>query len=394
MAFVMLDNKNWCKGVYHDGELHFSELPSDLSKTWRFSKPLEDEDVEYAYLYCGGKGIDEVCPEGLRESWESAFRKLTAYHKSFVHAKINLAENCFFDLVPQQFLKDFCKVKSQIIDSVIEQFPKPKNYDFLLELDKLTQDISEQKINLNMDSLKREMHDVRARALAKKLNKVKPYVNYNIFGTKTGRLTTNKESFPILNLDSKYKNIVRPNNEAFVELDYNSAELRVLLSLAGQTQPKEDIHSWNAKKFNLTREEAKKEIFAWLYGSTKIDSSKYESFFNLEKIKKSFFDGKNVCNIYDRKIKSDEFHCLNHIIQSTTNDMFLRQVILINKIFKSKKSFIAFTVHDSVVIDLAKEDKELLTNVIRQFGETDLGHFPVNVSIGKDYGTLRKIQCL
>lgn len=391
MAFIVLDNKNWCKGIYQDGDLHFSEIPNGMKRTWRYAPFLENKDIQYASIYSSGKSIDQVCPDHLKEKWNKAAAKLKAYHNSFVHAKINLKENCFFDLVPHQFLKDFCEVKSQIIEHVIDTHKKPENHDFLLEMDKFTQHLSERKLNIDLSNLKKEVHNARARTLVKRLASSKPYIDYNIFGSKTGRLTTNKNSFPILNLDSNYRSILKPTNDIFVELDYNSAELRVLLSLAGQEQPAEDIHSWNAKKFSLTREEAKKEVFAWLYGSSKIDSSKYEQFFNPDKIKKLYYDGEYVKNIYGRKIKSDDFHSLNYIIQSTTSDMVLEQTIGINKKFKNKKSFIAFMVHDSVVIDLAKDERELLNNIIESFSKTRLGQFPANVSIGKNYGTLRKI---
>ena len=112
------------------------------------------------------------------------------------------------------------------------------------------------------------MSEYKTRQFFKKINNVSPYVDYNIFGTKTGRLSTKKGSFPILTMDKRYRSSVKPNNDWFVELDYNAAELRVLLALAGKEQPDEDIHDWNVKNVYrnlLTRDEAKTRIFAWLY---------------------------------------------------------------------------------------------------------------------------------
>jgi len=391
LPFVTLDNKNWCKGIYHKGSLEFGEIPETISRTWRYAPYLEGKNIEYAALYAQGKTLDEVCPPSLQEEWQKQTKRLNAYHKSFVHAKVNLNDNCFFDLVPYQFLKDFCEVKCKIIDQVIESKTKPENYDFLLELDKFSSQIADQELNVHVEKLKDSLYDVRARNLYNKILKISKKVEYNIFGSKTGRLTTKKDTFPILNLDSKYRSILEPKNDVFVELDFNAAEVRTLLALSEQDQPKEDIHSWNAKKFNITREEAKQEIFAWLYGSSKVDSSKYEKFFNLDKIKEKFYNGVNVKNMYGRIIPSDDFHYLNYVIQSTTSDVVLRQVLKLSQELKNKKSFIAFTVHDSVVIDLAKEERNLINILIEIFSNTDLGRFPVNVSAGKDYGTLRTI---
>ena len=224
-----------------------------------------------------------------------------------------------------------------------------------------------------------------------KSNKINYNVKYNLYGSKTGRLTTSPNTFPILNIDSKYRSVIKPTNDLFVELDYNSAEARVLLGLAGLKQPKEDIHKWNAERLSLTREEAKTEFFAWLYGSKQVDSEKYNKIFNLDKILYHYYNNGVVTNFYNRKIESDQFHSMNYLVQSTTNDLVLRQLLKINDILKNKKSFVSFIVHDSIVIDLAKEDRELIKDIVRRFSETEFGAFPVNLSAGKDYGNLRKI---
>ena len=141
----------------------------------------------------------------------------------------------------------------------------------------------------------------------------------------------------------------------------------------------------------MTREEAKRDLFAWLYGSQKVDGTKYEKMFGLNKVMDRFYDGETITNFFKRKIKSDNFHKLNYLVQSTSNDLVLEQVVKLNNFLKNNKSFISFIVHDSVVIDLSKEDRDQVNNLISMFSRTALGTFPVNISIGKDYGSLRKI---
>ena len=59
---------------------------------------------------------------------------------------------------------------------------------------------------------------------------------------------------------------------------------------------------------------------------------------------------------------------------------------------KDRESFIGWTLHDSVMIDLKDEDKPILKEIIAQFGDTDFGKYLVNVSAGKNFGDLKKIK--
>ena len=78
MTFVALDNKDWCKGIYHQGQLIFDQLPENLTRTWKYASYLSDRDVLYASLYAQGRGIDDVCPPQLTEEWEYYKKRLKA----------------------------------------------------------------------------------------------------------------------------------------------------------------------------------------------------------------------------------------------------------------------------------------------------------------------------
>ena len=322
MLFQALDDKQECIGIYLDGKLIFDDLTDYLTKTCNYSKFLEDRDIEYAKLYCSGKTLSEVCPEHLKERWEETNGRMKAFYRSFMEAKVSLRDNCFFDLVPERHLMAYCDIKDRITDYVLRNYEKPKNYDHLLSTLKIATDIKTQ--NLDIDASKVTVSP-KTRNLLKKVRSSDTYVNYNIFGTKTGRLTTINGSFPILTIKKELRTMIKPQNDCFLELDFNAAELRTVLALLGKEQPPIDLHKWNNKnayKGILTREKAKKRIFAWLYNPNSKDALS-EKFYDRGKIKENFFNGKEIETVFNRKIKADDYHAFNYIIQSTSSDLFL-----------------------------------------------------------------------
>ena len=392
MIFRVLDNKKICKGVYLDGKV-LKELPENLTGTWEYNSYLPD-NVKYAKYFCGGRTIEQVCPEYLKADWDRASNRLRAYLNSFMQAKISLEEHCFYDLVPEHFLLEFYKIKNEITKYVFDNYKKPENYDFLLQLAEMAEDIKNRPLNLNVGKIRNLTHQLSTRNFIKRLKKSKKHIKYNIFGTRTGRLTTESNSFPILTLKKELRSILEPNNDLYVELDFNAAELRALLSLCGKKQPKGDIHDWNAKNVfrgHMTRKEAKERIFAWLYNPESKDYLANRSYDRLS-VKERYWDGKIVTTPFGRKIEADEFHALNYLVQSTTADMVLRQAIKIYDLLKTSKSHVAFVIHDSLVIDLAKEDRGLLKDIFGTFEKTDLGDFMISVSAGKNFGKMEKIK--
>ena len=395
MLFQTLDNKEECIGIYYDGNLYFDrELPSGIGGTWSYATFLRDREVRYGYLQCGGKSLDDVCPSHLKEQWETARDKLKAFYRSFHEAKVDLNENCFYDLVPERFLLQFCDIKNKITKHVFENYERPRNYDFLAELSKVLCSIEEQKLNIDLSSLKKQMHEFKTRQACKRISTAAPYIKYDVFGTKTGRLTTRKNSFPILTLSREHRSVLKPKNDWFVEFDFNAAELRVLLALSDREQPQKDIHEWNAKnvyKGLVSRKEAKQRIFAWLYNPESKDHLS-EQTYDRNSVVQKYFNGTQVSTFCDRVIPADKHHALNYIIQSTASDLFLDRMVEIHNFLKDKKSFVSFCLHDSLVIDFVESEKHLIPEIKKIFSETKLGNFMVNVSAGKNFGKMERLK--
>ena len=392
MLFQTLDDKSECVGVYSNGELHFEDIPSGLSKTWSYSNFLYGMPIEYASIYVNGKSLDEVCPSHLIQEWERITNRLKAFIRSNHLAKVNLVENCFFDLTPERFLKEYCNIRNQICEWVFDKYTRPENYDHLLQVQQVLSDIKYRKINFDPKPLQDHWTDSKAKLLYTKFTGRDVYCDYNLFGSKTGRLSLSGNSLPLMNMKKEYRACIKPNNDFFIELDYNAAEARVVLALLGLDQPNEDIHDYNAKNlYHSTRAEAKKRFFAWLYNPNS-DDTVSSGQYDRDLILGRYYSYDSVTNLFKRKIQCDDFHAFNYLIQSTCADMVLDRMVAIYKLLQGRKSYVAFTLHDSVILDFASEDKELIKPIIEEYRNTKLGRFMTTVSAGKDLYNLKIIN--
>lgn len=374
---------------YRDGEFQ-NTYSEDMTHSWAAPAYLQDFDIQYAYLYAQ-KGLTDACPEHLKKELDSCLDLLRAYTTSMSEAKLDLNQHCFYDLVPDSFLKRFCEIKNKVSDYVFNHYDKPSDYKFLKELHELCQEISNRKLNIDFSSIHLADLSKASRNKLKSVKRSSPYIRYNIFGSRTGRLTTRPNSFPILNINKEFRTAVRPTNDKFVELDYNAFELRVLLYLMDKEQPDIDIHEWNIQNVYRgmgTRDEAKTRIFSWLYN---LDSDDYlsERAYNRQEIIDKYWDGEKIRNPFGRVIEADRFHALSYLIQSTAVDIVLRQMIKIHKLLSNRKSFVAFSVHDSVVLDVAVEDYALIKEAAKEFSQFRGTTFLSSLSVGHDYGSLQ-----
>ena len=393
MIFQTLDDKNECVGIFTNGELNFSSIPEGLSKTWKYTGSINDLNILYAWIWSGGKEIEECCPDTLLQEYKEIDKKFYAYVKSINTSKISLRENCFFDLVPRKFLIQYCDIKNKITEHVFLSYKKPDNYELMSETYKVLHDIKYRKLNLDTSECK------TLTVLSKTKDKVRAlldgprHIEYNMYGSSTGRLTLDSKSFPILNLSKNFRQIIKPNNEWFLSLDYNGADVRTAIALTGKKQPAYDVHDWNVEHIfekKINREEAKKAFFAWLYNpqSSAISSNIYDRDIILD----SYYKDGIVTNPFNRRIEVDKDKALSYLIQSTTNDIVFDRLVAINKILKKTDSYISFIMHDEIVIDLSKHDYKHVKEIKKVFSETPFGVFKTNIKAGKNYLAMEELS--
>ena len=394
MRFQILDSKSDCIGYFADNQIISTpDLPPE-GGTWEYSSHLGDGRYELARIYSQGATLTDVCPQDMKEDWEETKKTLRSSLKAFSTAKLSLNDNCFYDVLPEYFLYRYMNMRNSITSHVLDNYERPENYDQMYNLVLMTNKIASQSLNIDIGPIKHLLGSVKGQNFQRTLQRVRHVCDYNPWGTVTGRLAANPNSFPILTMSKEFRRCVRPNNDWLVELDFNAAELRTLLALAGQEQPKNDIHDWNVKNiFNssVTREEAKVKTFSWLYSSK--ENKDLEKLYNKDFVRNKYWDGFKIKTDYGRIMENvDEHHALNYIIQSTTIDMVHEQAYKVYELLKGRKSTIAFLIHDAVYIDLADEDRYDLLKVLDTFSQTRYSKFKVNVSAGKSLGEMKELN--
>ena len=391
MIFQILDDKRDCLGLFSNGEFYYGHIKRSFEKTWDWSPHLSDDDYQYARIWCGGKSLEEACPEHLADRLEIHKKRVKNFVKAAAVAKINISDICLFDIIPEQALLHWCQVKNDICEYIFENYTKPANHKFMIDLSKLVYDISNNPVVLNQNLLfNYQKTDYKAKSLWKSFGGKTSHISYDIYGSVTGRLTTKANSFPILNLKKDIADIVLPKNDAFIQFDFNGAEVRTLLSLSGQPQPKEDIHEFNAKILKCSRDQAKKKFFAWFYNPNK-KNEQLESIYKRKDVLVKHRVENTITTPFGRKIETDDFHALNYLLQSTSSDNCLGQAIKINKFLNGRKSFVHSVVHDSITIDFDKHDRDLITQIRQIFEDTRLGHFKSSMHIGKNYRDMEEV---
>ena len=389
MIFQTLDDKPDCPCYYVGGEAMMTLVGNNF-KTWSWN-PNIPSGAEVAQIWTGGKSLEEVCPENLKDNFKTIDNKLKALYRSFNIAKIDLNETCFYDLVNEGDIKEYATLKDKITESVFQNYSRPINYGFMVSLYASLAEIERNNVNIDWEWLATKRFTQKGKAVWDKLQNSNKKIAFSPYGSKTGRLTLKDNAIPILNLDKEYRKVFKPNNDWFVEFDYNAADLRSFFYVLNKPQPKGDLHDWNTTvvyKNAIDRDQAKKAMFAWLYDLNKEDQQ-LEKYYERNKILDTFYKEGKIVNPFGREIECDKDHAIPYLIQSTTADYVLRRLNEVNVLLKDKNTKIFTTIHDSIVIDLDWSERAIINDILAVLRKDN---FVVNTSTGKNFGEMREIK--
>ena len=258
--------------------------------------------------------------------------------------------------------------------------------------------------------------------------------------TRTGRLSSvepNLQNIPAKDEEGrKIRKAFIPEYDMFLSSDYSQMELRVLAHVSGSKELQqafingEDIHSRVAADIygipieevtKLQRKTAKAVIFGIVYGisgfglgenleispkEAKQFIDKYYEIYPGVKIymdsvvEQAYKDG-YVKTLFNRKRIIDELNnknfmvrqsgeriALNTPIQGTSADIMKIAMVKIFNEMKEKqlKSKMLLQVHDELIFDVVKEEKEILQEIVKRHMETCV-KLDVPFSVSHDYGS-------
>jgi len=389
MLFQTFDEKKDCFMVFRD-ERFSKHITSECTKTWSYATYLKEQDIDYANLFNSGKSLEEACSDDQKRELEQAQARIKAVLKSAASSGLDLKDVCMYDLIPEHMLRTWAQVKNNICNYVFENNPKPENYDLLLKVEKMITEIKFQPLEIDPEEI--VITNVQDKNTYETLEQCDRFISYDQFKTKTGRLSTKKNSFPVMTLAKKYRNVLKPDNDWLFEIDFNACELRVALALLGEAQPEEDLHDWNLHNVfvrSKDRENAKKRIFSWLY-NPKSSEDRVGKIYDRDKLKTLHFMKDRVKTVFGREIQCDEDHAVSYIIQSTAADLLFEQMYKVWEMLDGSKSFIKFCNHDSVIIDFSEKDQFMINDIKHAFSQTRFGKFKVNCSAGRNWLDMQK----
>ena len=224
---------------------------------------------------------------------------------------------------------------------------------------------------------------------------------YNPFTT-TGRPVNNFNGINFVGLkhDNGERDSFEPDNDLFIEMDYDGYHPRLIGDIVGFLF-EDNVHNTLAQIYFKSKEitpqqykESKILTFRQIYGG--IDKTnlhhpffrKTQDFIN---IIWEEFNKKGYIDVGSYRIKKDDHpkihsqKLFNYYIQATETETNIRKIKDIQNYLEDKKTKLVLYIYDAFIFDFAKEDgKQTLIDIENMLSEK----FPVKLKTGEHYGAL------
>jgi len=226
------------------------------------------------------------------------------------------------------------------------------------------------------------------------LSRGKIYTQYNLYTTTSRPSNTfNSVNFAALNKDDGERMCYQPENDMFIEMDFQGYHPRLIGEMVEWHFPKDkNTYSLLGELLGVTQQEAKELTFKQLYGGV-WSEYQYKPFFKdvnvfVDDMWDTYqfggrYETENRTFISDADINKNKL--FNYIVQSketSTNVELLEKVL---DYLKGKKTKIVLYTYDAFLFDYSKEDGDILQDIV------DMLEYPVTIKQGNTYHGLTKI---
>ena len=225
--------------------------------------------------------------------------------------------------------------------------------------------------------------------------------SYNLYNV-TSRPTNafNSVNFAAIPKSQEHRKCFRPENDYFIEFDFDGYHLRLLCDEIDYPLTDESAHKQLAKQYfkkeEITEEEyvkAKQINFHAIYGKIPEKYAFLDIFTRIDDYIKELWrrfqdDGKVLAPISGKSFTSSlkDMHSqklMNYIMQSletSRNILILKEVL---RYLKDKKSKLVLYTYDALLFDYNKEDGKQTLEDIQEILQSD-GKYPVKFKFSKD----------
>lgn len=404
------------KIVSTDNFLSLCENALIFSNSQKINAESVDDCIDIIKLYNLNRPSIYKNDASFTHKLDSVQKRVEAYKKSFEVLNIQTNKLKLEDCIPDRLLNEFLDSRLQFLihfnnnieSSKFEYYNKYfKKYKYALSMLDPTI-ISREKLGYSMLLNQSVKASIKKLSIPKDRKDIENKIEYDMFGTKTGRLTVSS-GINILTLNKNHRSMFKSKwkNGVVILFDFSGMEIKTAFCLLDMKEMAsiQDLHTKFAKHIfdndsNDCRSVTKQIVLQLFYGSSieKIANStglslsevsyaekKIKEIFPYEnlsdKYKKYSENGLHIKNYFGRPIfieESDQdYKLINNYTQSSASDVSLQALyaMLQYKQANKLKSGSIFTIHDAIAVDFHPEEFE-----------KHVDGFKEAMEIGNDFG--------
>jgi hypothetical protein len=226
------------------------------------------------------------------------------------------------------------------------------------------------------------------------LSRGKIYTHYNLYTTTSRPSNTfNSVNFAALNKDDGERMCYMPENDMFIEMDFQGYHPRLIGEMVEWHFPKDkNTYELLGQLLNVSQQDAKELTFKQLYGGV-WSEYQYKPFFKdvnmfIDDMWNTYQYGKyyeTENRIFMPDVNMTQAKLFNYIVQSKETSTNIK---LLGKLFdylKNKKTKVVLYTYDAFLFDYSKEDGDILQDIVNML------EYPVTIKQGNTYHGLTKI---